>query len=607
MDCLPVWDTELKKAVEHAYNTKRLVDIRKALKQIKQLSSSEMGKPITIGILRTFTLETLLDHIRLSLSSILCNPKIILGELENIEQELLDNDSDFLLSEPDLIVILWRLEELHPRLVWEVDLMSVEQRHDACHALIERIQKIILQYPMNNPLFLSTLPMPTHWIGSLHDQHRAYGIAEIITRVNLFLYEQASAKKIKIFDFAHWAMDMGGIARDKKMDLFARQPIASQYALSFADAITRVVRAEIVPQSKVLAVDLDDTLWGGILGEDGIENLKIGNDYPGIIYLRIQQLILALKRRGVLLVLLSKNNLEDVNKIFNHLDEMPLKLSDFSVVKVNWSEKYKNLIEAAKELNLGLDSFVFLDDQSFEQEQMHQFLPEVKVLRSSKDPLELFNALSNSYFFDAFLIEKEDRLRSEDYVKQIERKGLEKSLNREVFLSSLELKAAIRPVTDATIQRVAQMLVKTNQFNLTTKRHSIAKVKKMLDNNENILLTLSLSDKFGDQGIVGLCIALKTNKNKGEMVIDTFLMSCRALGRGAEDALWSALLIYLNKRKCKVLRASYISSKKNIQVSNFFGRLGMNIELSNSKGVQYVMDLPRHADFQKWIDIGFLE
>jgi len=276
-------------------------------------------------------------------------------------------------------------------------------------------------------------------------------------------------------------------------------------------------------------------------------------------------------------------------------------------VKVNWSEKYKNLIEAAKELNLGLDSFVFLDDQSFEQEQMHQFLPEVKVLRSSKDPLELFNALSNSYFFDAFLIEKEDRLRSEDYVKQIERKGLEKSLNREVFLSSLELKAAIRPVTDATIQRVAQMLVKTNQFNLTTKRHSIAKVKKMLDNNENILLTLSLSDKFGDQGIVGLCIALKTNKNKGEMVIDTFLMSCRALGRGAEDALWSALLIYLNKRKCKVLRASYISSKKNIQVSNFFGRLGMNIELSNSKGVQYVMDLPRHADFQKWIDIGFLE
>jgi len=607
MDHPNVWSPSLRETVEHTYNTGRLVDIREVLKQIECLPLVDRGKPITIGVLRTFTVEALLDHLHLSLSAIPCNPTIILSELENIEQELFDSSSEFLRGEPDIIAVLWRLEELYPKLVWETDALSLEQRRDACNVLIDRIQQIIAQYRGNAPLLLSTFSVPNHLSGVLHDQHRSYGVAEIVYRVNLFLYEQASAKQIKIFDFAQWLMDVGGAAKDKKMDFFARQPIAVRYALSFTDAFARVVRPLIVAQSKVLAVDLDNTLWGGVLGEDGIENLKIGNDYPGVIYWRIQQLVLALKRRGILLVLLSKNNLEDVKVAFDFLDDMPLKLSDFSMVKVNWSEKYKNLCEVAEELNLGVDSFVFLDDQPFEQEQMRQFLPEVKVLQSSRDPLELLNVLSGTCLFDAFSIEQEDLIRSKDYKKQVERKKLEKSLDRKEFLSGLELQAAIRSVTDATMQRTVQMLAKTNQFNLTTKRYNSAEVRKLMDDNENILLTISLSDRFGDQGIVGLCIVVMTNKDTREMMIDTFLMSCRALGRGAENALWSALLVCLDKRKCTQLRASYVPSKKNEQVANFFKHRGMSVEISNGDNTQYVMRLPYHVDPPEWINVDLLE
>ena len=596
------WSVQQRVAVEKAYETGRLVDIRSALRQVEQLPPEKGGKPVVIGILRTFTMETLLSHLQLSLSLIPSVPTIVLGELENIEQELLDTDSDFIQSAPDLVAVLWRLEDLHPRLVWEADAMSLEQRLDALNALIQRIQQLVTQYRGDAPLILSTLSMPQRWIGIIHDQHRGYGIAEIVNRVNQFLYELASKEQIKIFDFAQWVMSEGGGAIDQKMDLFARQHISATKALSFSDAFARVVRPLLLPQSKVLAVDLDNTLWGGVLGEDGIDNLKIGQDHPGSVYWRIQQLIHGLKSRGVLLVLLSKNNAADVEEAFSFLGKMPLQLSDFSVVKTNWNEKYINLIEVAEVLNLGIDSFVFLDDQPFEQEQMRRSLPEVKVLNNRNDPLDIMNALLNTHLFDQFAVGEEDQIRNKDYQYEAERDKLKKGLTKEEFLLTLELKAEVQLVTSSTIQRTVQMLSKTNQFNLTTRRHSEATVRKIMEEDGNLLLTLSLSDRFGDQGIVGLCIALK-GKTRGEMIIDSFLLSCRALGRGAEDLLWSVLLKYLDERKCTSLQATYAPSKKNIQVSELYERLGMVVESTSKEETQYRMRPPYFAIKPAWIEM----
>ncbi|MHB8089424.1 MAG: HAD-IIIC family phosphatase, partial [Anaerolineaceae bacterium] len=503
------WPSAIRQTIQRELESNTLGGVRKCLSLIAELQNEQQGGSFKIGILRTFTVETMLEHLRLALSCIPSRPEIIIGELENIEQELFNPNSPFLASELDMILILWRLEELYPLLAWEADIMTVEQRRDAYEILNARMKNIISSYRAAAPLFISTLPVPELWKGRLHDLHRPFGVNEIVRRFNIDLHDLASTGKINIFDFSQWLSSDGSSAIDPKMDFFARQPIAARSMLSFSGAIARLVTPVARPQAKVLAIDLDDTLWGGVLGEDGISGLKISNDYPGNIYRRIQQFVLSLKHRGVLLVLLSKNNPEDVEQAFAALEHMPLKLDDFSLVKVNWKEKSQNLSEAAKELNLGIDSFVFVDDQPFEREQMSFTLPEVQVLSAGKDPLSIYTALLSCSNFESIRISQEDITRVQDYQQQLFRKKLETSCSPHDFLSSLNLMAVVRPVDESSLQRTYQMLAKTNQFNLTTRRHGEANLRRMLDMPGSVLLTLSLSDRFGDQGIVGLCIALK--------------------------------------------------------------------------------------------------
>lgn len=596
------WPVVMRHTMHRELESHTLGAVRKCLSLIADLHDVQRGRVFKLGILRTFTLETMLDHLRLALSCIPCQPEIILGELENIEQELFDPNSLFITSKLDMILLLWRLEELYPLLAWEADMMSAEQRRDAYEILNSRVENIVSSYRGAAPLFVSTLALPELWKGRLHDLHRPFGVNEIVQRFNVGLHDLASTGKISIFDFSQWLSSDGSSAIDPKMDFFARQPIAARSMLSFSGAIARLVTPIARPQAKVLAIDLDNTLWGGVLGEDGLSGLKISNDYPGNIYRRIQQFVLSLKHRGVLLVLLSKNNLEDVEQAFDTLDDMPLKLEDFSLIKVNWREKNLNLSEAAKELNIGVDSFVFVDDQPFEQEQMSFALPQVQVLSAVEDPLSIYAALLSCSNFESIRISQEDITRAHDYRQQLLRKELETSCSPEDFLKSLNLEAVIRPVAESSLQRVCQMLAKTNQFNLTTRRHGEADVRRMLEMSGSVLLTLALSDRFGDQGIVGLCIAMK-DKNTDSVELDSFLLSCRAIGRGAEDALWGILLRQLSLMGYRKLKATYSVSPKNSQVSDLLDRWGMKRVHENSQGVEYILELPTKISLPKWMAI----
>ena len=597
------WPVALRNTINRELESHTLGAVRSCLSLIAGLPEVQRGRLFKFGILRTFTLETMLDHLRLALSCVPCQPEIIVGEFENIEQELFDPNSLFITSELDMILLIWRLEELHPRLAWEADMMSAEQRRDVYESLNSRVENIVSSYRGAAPLFVSTLAIPELWKGRLHDLHRPFGVNEIVRRFNVGLHDLASTGKISIFDFSQWTSSSGSAAINPKMDFFASQPIAARSMLSFAGAIARLVTPIARSQAKVIAIDLDNTLWGGVLGEDGISGLKISsNDYPGNIYYRIQQFVLSLKHRGVLLLLLSKNNLEDVEQAFEALDDMPLKLEDFSLIKVNWREKNLNLSEAAKELNLGVDSFVFVDDQPFEREQMSFALPQVQVLSAGEDPLSIYAALLSCSNFESIRISQEDITRASDYRQQLLRKELETSCSSEDFLKSLNLEAVIRPVTESSLQRAYQMLAKTNQFNLTTRRHGEADLRRMLEMPGSVLLTLALSDRFGDQGIVGLCIALK-NEDPDGTVLDSFLLSCRAIGRGAEEALWGILLKQLSLMGYRELKATYSVTPKNSQVSDLLDRWGMKRIQESSQGVEYVLELPAKTDLPNWMTI----
>ncbi len=594
------WNQKEINCIESAYKENSIIKVKEALESIRSLPTDMQGPDINIGILRTFTLETMIDYLQLSFSIIPCKPNIFFGDFDNIEQSILDKDSYFLRQNPDLIFIIWRLEDIHPNLVWDIDSMSLDQRIYECEQLIERVNLLVSEYSENASLFMATFSVPSRWLGVVHDQNRTYGIIDIVSRINQSIRSYADKKKVKILDLEQWSSATGQCAIDQKMDLFAKSPISSKYALSFSNFCSKTAKPSILPRYKVLAVDLDNTIWGGVVGEDGLEDLQINDNYPGSVYLQIQRLILSLKHTGVMIVAISKNNLSDVNLVFEHHHNMPIKLEDFTSIRANWKEKHENIISIAKELNVGVDSFVFLDDQKFEQTQVSQALPEVRVLSVNSDPLSIYNSLKSTSYFDTYSVVEEDKVRIRDYKSQIKRNKLKKRYTTEDFLHNLEICASISHLDRGMVPRAVQLLSKTNQFNLTTKRHNQETLNNMLNNPSYILLMLSLSDRFGDQGEVGLCIA--TLNSKQEVLIDSFLLSCRAIGRGAEYALWGALIKSIGSISC-IIKAEYIPTLKNTITADFYTTVGMKVESKKDSVIKYSMAMPANTKTPDWINV----
>lgn len=599
------WPNVVRASVEEAFASKRMSLVRSALRMIGTLPEEQRGKPFRLGIVRTFTLETQIEALELALSTIPSQPKVFLGPLDNIEQVLLDSESELMAQRPDAVLALWRLEELHPGLAFESSRMSAASRIEAAEALIRRIQTLCKNFAAisHAPLFISTLPMPRR-TGKLAGNHEPQGLNVVLLRINQALLALgADSSRINIFDFSGWANDFGSSAFDGKMDFFARQPLSAQALPSFCQDLSTTIRPLLRAPRKVLALDLDNVLWGGVLGEDGLSGLRIGQDFPGNIYWHIQQLALDIRSRGVLLVLTSKNNLSDVEAAFRSLPGMPIKLHDFAAIRANWQEKHKNLSDIAAELNLGLESFVFVDDQPFEREQMSFNLPQVKVLDVNEDPLSIVNALLSIRDFDAYRSSSEDLRRSEEYALQQKRRELEVDVpDKDEFLRTLCLEATVDKIREKSIARAVQMLGKTNQFNVTTRRHTESDLRQIIGESGSILLTVSLKDRFGDQGIVGLVVARKGTA-VDEIEIDSFLLSCRAIGRGVENVLWTSLLKHSSAAGYRKVSAEYIATAKNSQVADLFGRFGMESSPDDLTEKHYHLSLPAICNPPSWVTV----
>jgi len=447
------------------------------------------------------------------------------------------------------------------------------------------------------------MPIPVNLANPVSAAQHCAGPFALVSRVNQKIYEVAGRDDdVHVLDLASWAAFEGSIHADAMVDFLARQPLSAKGQVGFALFTARCLRPLVVPRRKVLALDLDNTLWGGVVGEDGVSGLKVDHEFPGNVHLRIQRELLELRHRGVLLVLLSKNNEGDARQAFETVPDMILKWDDFAVRKINWNHKHENLREVARQLGLGLDSFVFLDDSDYEREQMRQAMPEVLILNESSDPMQTLRALWETDVFDAFFVTKEDRRRNEDYALRGARNPEAHQDDLELFLKSLEMEAIIQEIGPSNMERVVTMLGKTNQFNLTTRRHSRAQVQTMLQLRGSIPLALRLHDKFGDQGIIGLLLAIPSGDN-GALIIDSFLVSCRALGRGVEDALWAAMLGRVDRQHVRRLEAEYIPTDKNSIVANLYDRLGLQRVEHSSSSTRYVSEPVPVVEFPSWIAV----
>ena len=334
---------------------------------------------------------------------------------------------------------------------------------------------------------------------------------------------------------------------------------------------------------KCLVLDLDNTLWGGIIGDDGVQNLILGRDHPvGEAFLDFQRYVKDLQRRGVILAVCSKNDPENAKEGFSHPDSI-LKLEDFSAFKANWNPKPENLREIAAELNIGLDSLVFVDDNPAERALVADQLPEVAVPDVGSDVSRFAEVLEHERYFEVDKVVQDDLNRSAYYNSNAQRSTYQAGFrNYGEFLASLEMTAEIGPFSSVYLERITQLINKTNQFNLTTKRYTSAEVEAISRNPGFITLYGRLADRFGDNGLVSVLIGCVT----GETVeVDLWLMSCRVLNREMEFAMFDALVEQCQARGIRRIVGVYSPSKKNSMVAGHYAGLGFT-RVSESSGDQ---------------------
>jgi FkbH-like protein len=596
-------------AVMDAFDSCTWIKVRRALSALEQCPLEEQGQEVAVQMLSTFTLESIQPALHLGLRCIPCRPKLEFAPLNTIEQQLFDRGSEVYQRRHLASVIFWRVDELLPDLYHPCSSGGPKELKRKAAELMERMEKMAAVYAEagSHPLFFSTFMVPPSAAARMLESQLNSGLSASIAEINARIFDLASRDgKLRVLDLNRWSAQEGEAHYDAQMDFMARQPFTVRGALSLGVFLARNLRPLLTPRRKVLAVDLDNTLWGGIAGEDGIANLKLGQDFPGNIFLRLQREILELKEQGVLLALVSKNEETEARNAIETLPGMLLKWQDFVCRKVNFDHKYLNLRQAAAELGLGLDSFALLDDSDYEREQMRAFNPEVLVLNQRGDPLHILDSLLRTDAFDVHQLSQEDRARHREYELREARSVPSHEGNVAEFLTSLELRARLEPVHKNNIERVIQLLGKTNQFNLTTRRHRLEDLQSMLSRPGSISLTLRLTDKFGDQGIVGVILAVPGD-DPGTLCIDSFLMSCRVIGRGVEDTLWASLVNRAARAGVGRIVGDYIPTARNGLAATVYERLGLRRLEELQAGTRFVLEAVQPIPFPAWMTIEDLD
>lgn len=450
-----------------------------------------------------------------------------------------------------------------------------------------------------------------HRMGHAADQSGSDAVAAALSRFNQALREEAAEfPNIRMINTQEVVRTVGHTAAfDPRFYFRNKAPYTIAYFNELARRVAAASRGFGSHFFKVLVLDCDNTLWGGVIGEDLMSGIKLGPyDYPGNIFWRMQHEFSALERNGILLCLCSKNNPADVDEALQNHPEMVLKPSQFVVKKVNWNDKPSNLRELAKELNIGLDSMVFLDDSSFECEAVRQQLPMVKTVQVPASLSEYPRVVREiKELFLAGGVSEDSRGKTEQYRQRADALALQAQFSsQEAYLASLEMKVELICNAAPSVARISELSMKSNQFNLTTQRYSEAEVLRLMQSPDGAVYSLFVSDKFGKAGLTGVVFMRFLD---GVAQIDNFLMSCRVIGRGVETAIWSQIASHAARRGCTELGATFIPSAKNAQVADFYDRLGLSLTQTSSDGKrQYSAALTSFTPpVTPWIELTYVE
>lgn len=446
---------------------------------------------------------------------------------------------------------------------------AVRQRLDE---LLMGIERFLQQ--TSAVLILNTVTPPTHRLVG-RDHLEALSMTQEIN--GRFIDLARRERRIALADLAAVLTSVGlDRAINLQNDWVMRMPFTGAVIPAISSEYAKVLRERFVARKKVLVVDADNTLWRGVVGEDGVEGVEVGDDYPGAVFQAFQRQLLVARRSGLVLAMVSKNNLPDVQEVFTRRS-MPLKWEDFTTHRVNWQRKSENIASIAQELDLGVESFVMVDDNPFELEEVSRSLPGVTCVQFDwQKPSEALSLLFKTPGLATWEVTAEDSRKALQYAEESQRREIRASSGSlEDYIRSLDIRIEVGCNRSSTLARVSQLTNKTNQFNLTTRRYSEAEIRDAMA--VGAVYDFRVVDRLGDMGIVGVVIV-----RNGE--IEAFLMSCRALGREIEGNM---LAYVCARHRSEPLRATYLSTPKNVMVSDFYDRNGFELRRATDGEKQY--------------------
>lgn len=543
----------------------------------KIFESKNFDKKISIAVLSSFTLNGLIETLKVKCAEQNVQCSGFNSNYNQYAQDILDKKSYLYQFSPDLTFLILDTRHILGSLFYSPYSLTTSQRKEFVENKANELLNLVNTFvkTSQSKLVISNFIIPTYSQFGISDNKMEFGIKEMVQSLNQTIANRVIKEpSVYIHDFNGFVTRYGeNNTFDYRQYFYGDIQLSFNYIPMLAHDLMGYIKPLLGLNRKCIVLDLDNTLWGGIIGEDGFNGIKLGDDSIGRSYIEFQKRLLSLHERGIILAINSKNNFEDAMKVLQEHPNMILRENHFACIRINWNDKVSNMNEIAEELNIGTDSMVFFDDDPVNREYVKTSLPQILTVDLPSDPSTFANILTNMNDFNVLQITDEDRKRGTMYLQQRKRTELEKtSSNLDEFLKQLNIEVKIKKANEFTIPRISQLTLKTNQFNLTTRRYQEEEIREFANDARKIVGCAQVVDKFGDNGITGVFIINKDNDI--EWTLDTFLLSCRVMGRAVEDGILHYIVQEAKKAGVKKLRGIFIPTKKNKPSENFLPNFG---------------------------------
>ncbi|VVB83548.1 Uncharacterised protein [uncultured archaeon] len=581
------------------------------LNQSKKIIQNPSINSCKIAILSNFTINGLGEVMQ-----VLCNNQKIYAEVYTPDynqymQEIFNKSSRLYKFSPNIIFLLIDTEYMLGGDFYSFPYrLTNKERENNIEKKFQELKSLIISLEQNTSckIVINNFLYPLYSSRGILENKQDYGIKKAIMDFNNQLEDLAkNDSQLFVFDINSFVMKEGyNSIMDSKMDYLADMKLSPSAIVSLAKEYLAYIFPLMSMTKKCIILDLDNTLWGGIIGEEGISNIKLSPEKEGKPFYDFQKRLLELSERGIILAINSRNNYNDAIEVIKNHPYMLLREDNFASIKINWDDKVKNIKEIANDLNIGIDSLVFIDDDKTNREFVKKMLPEVFVVELPESSCDYVKTLEALKIFNSFSITKEDLEKKEMYVSQKKRDELKaKVSDLNSFLNELKLEGEIISVNDFNISRTSQLTQKTNQFNLTTKRYSEGDINSFLKDENYLLKLIRVKDKFGDYGITGLAVFKKIDNSISEL--DNFLLSCRILGKNIEFVFLQKLIDELGKREIKKIKARFIPTSKNAPAANFLREAGFILEGKSGGEENYTLDIGKENKKNIFMEIKYAD